>query len=281
MGVELGVVVQNRGPNAIENVRTLPPFHESLGFHSTWFTDHVAGVRSFQPVYGPEWAECLTSLAFAAARTTHIRLGIGVLVAPYRDPVMAAKMLVTLDGLSDGRLNVGIGTGWSRSEFHALGRGDLFEARGRYTDEAVAVMARCFEGGEFGWEGEFVNFRRMEPLPLPVQRPHPPLWVGGQSGAGLRRAAKWADVWHPTRLKPDEIASMGAELDERAGRTIPRSVRIPIPVDMEVAALVDELAEYNQAGCVEVVMELHTEDTQVAMGWAEKLAAAYDLTPAP
>ena len=98
--------------------------------------------------------------------------------------------------------------------------------------------------------------------------------------AGLRRAAKWADVWHPTRLKPDEIAALGTELNERAERKIPRSVRIPIPVDMEVSALVDELARYDEAGCVEVVMELHTEENRVARAWAEKLAGARDLTPA-
>jgi probable F420-dependent oxidoreductase len=274
VGVRLGVVVQNRGRSAVANVRTVPARLEAAGVSSAWFTDHVVGVRSFAPVYGAEWAESLVSLSYAAATTSTIRLAVGVLVVPYRHPVLAAKQLATLDGLSDGRLIVGIGTGWSRSEFDALGQGHLFEARGRYTDEALQVMLRCWEGGEFGWQGEWINFRRMQAEPRPVQRPHPPLWIGGNAGAALRRAARWADAWHPTRLTPEEVARTGGELDAQAGRAIPRMPRIRVPVERTIHDLADELHRYEEAGAEEVVMELDTEDGEQVLDWAAAIVEA-------
>jgi probable F420-dependent oxidoreductase len=276
--MHLGLAVPNSGPHAYENVRTLPSFYEELGYHSAWFVDHVVGVRSFEPVYPMAWVEALTSLSYAAACTERIRLGVGVLVAPYRDPVMAAKTLVTLDGLSQGRLDIGIGAGWARSEFHALGAGERFETRSRYTDEAIEVIARCFEGGEFGWDGEWVKFRRMTAEPRPVQQPHPPFWIGGMAGPALRRAIRWADAWHPTRLSPEDVAKTGAELDRRAGRSIPRTVRIRVPLDRDLDELVEELQRYEAAGCVEVVIEIYTLDPAELRPWAQRLAAAVGIS---
>jgi probable F420-dependent oxidoreductase len=280
-GVRLGIVVPNRGPHAVANVRTVPARLEAIGIHSAWFTDHVVGVRSFVPVYGPEWAESLVSLSYAAATTSSIRLAVGVLVVPYRHPVLAAKTLATLDGLSGGRLVVGIGTGWSRSEFDALGRLELFEQRGDYTDEALEVMCRCWEGGEFGWEGRWIRFRRMVAEPTPLQRPHPPLWIGGNRGHALRRAARWADAWHPTRLGPEEVAAVGDALDARAGRAVPRAPRIRVPLERSVEDLAKELHRYEESGAVEVVMELETEDGERVVQWATELAAAMGVPPGP
>jgi probable F420-dependent oxidoreductase len=275
------VVVPNRGPAAVTNVKTVPQQLEAIGIHTAWFTDHVVGVRSFVPVYGPEWAEALVSLSYAAAHTTTIRLAVGVLVVPYRHPVLAAKELATIDGLCDGRLVVGVGSGWSRSEFDALGRLDVYEERGRYTDEALEVMRRCWEGGEFGWEGEFIKFRRMQAEPRPVQRPHPPLWIGGNRGHALRRAARWADAWHPTRLSPDEVATIGDQLDDSAGRAIPRAPRIRVPVERTVEDLVNELKRYEDAGARDAVLELATEDGDRVVRWASELAEQLGVVPLP
>jgi probable F420-dependent oxidoreductase len=224
------------------------------------------------------WAEAITSLAFTAATTSSIRIGLGVLVAPYRDPVLAAKMLMTIDGLAEGRLDIGIGSGWARSEFHALGRGHMFEARGDVTDEAIEVMARCFEGGEFGWDGRWVKFRRIVVDPRPVQRPHPPFWIGAKSGAALRRAARWADVWHPTRLTFAEVASIGAKLDALAGRRVPRSVRLQVAPGTDISSTVDVLQGYEAAGCVEVILELHTEDLSEMLSWVEAIASVWEAS---
>lgn len=276
--MQFGLVVPNRGPDASRTIQDLPPVVEELGFTSLWLTDHVIGVRSFEPVYGPEWLEALTSLAFVAARTSTIRLGIGVMVAPYRDPVMAAKILSTIDGLSHGRLDVGIGAGWSRSEFHALGRGDVFEARGKVTDEALEVITRCWEGGELGWDGEYVSFRRMQFAPVPVQTPRPPLWIGGNTGPALRRAARFADVWHPTNLPPEDLARKGAELDETVGRRIPRAVRLRVDPGAEMGATEELVAAYDAVGCDHLIIEVDTAEARIVREWATSFAA---LHPSP
>lgn len=271
-----GLVIPNRGTQALDSVRSLPPLAEELGYASAWVTDHVVGVRSFEPVYGAEWLEALSTLAYLAHSTSTIRLGVGVMVVPYRDPVMAAKVLATIDGLSDGRLDVGVGAGWARSEFHGLGAGDLFEGRGAATDEYLDVMVRCWEGGELGWDGDHVAFRRIEFAPRPVQRPHPPLWVGGNTGPALRRAARHATVWHPTNLEPAEVARRGADLDAAAGRAIPRAVRLRIDPAADLAAEADRIAAYADV-CAHVAIEVDSDETAVVARWAEAFAERVGL----
>lgn len=256
--MRLGLVIQNNGAPSIDAVRRLPPLAEKLGYDSLWVTDHVIGVNSFQPVYGRRWMEPLTSLSYIAATTTRIRLGIGVLVLPYRDPVYTAKVIATLDQLSGGRVDIGVGTGWCRSEFHALGRGHLYEQRGVVTDECLDLMLRCFEGGEFGWEGRFFQFRRIQFDPVPLQKPRPPLWVGSRTAAGarpMRRVVKYADVWHPTGISPDEFREGGARLDDMAGREIRKTLRTSVKPGTRVEETLAQLAAYRDAGCEEVALD--------------------------
>ncbi|MET0197396.1 MAG: TIGR03619 family F420-dependent LLM class oxidoreductase, partial [Rhodococcus fascians] len=194
---------------------TIPPIVEKLGYRSVWFTDHVIGLKAYEPVYRGEWAEAFTAMTWAAARTEHVQIGLGVLVGPLRDPVYAAKVVATMDQLSGGRVQLGVGTGWAYREFEALGRAQLFGKRGSATDEALEVMRRCWEGGTFGFDGTWSGFKEIEFAPVPAQSTLP-LWIGGQSGAALRRAAKWADVWHPHRISPDELREGGDALDALA-----------------------------------------------------------------
>jgi probable F420-dependent oxidoreductase len=271
-----GLVASNVGPDCIETVRTMPRHAEALGFHSVWFTDHVIGLKIYRPVYRGEWAEALTAMTWASATTSTIRLGIGVLVAPVRSAVYTAKVISTIDQLSNGRVDLGIGTGWAYREYEALDRGSMFERRGPATDEALAVMQRCFDGGVFGFEGEFTSFKEIEFEPRPVQRPHPPLWVGGETGRALRRAATWADVWHPARLAPHRLAESGARLDELAGRKVTRSIRLAYSAETkdEVLATVEAYAE---VGCAHVIIEVKAESTAEIAREAEWLATRYQL----
>lgn len=279
--MRVGLVVANTGPDAVENVRVWPGRAEELGFSSVWFTDHVIGLRAYEPRFGPVWMELLASLAYAAGRTARIRLGSGVMVVPYRDPVYAAKVLATVDQLCDGRLNVGVGVGWARSEYKALGVGDLFERRGAYTDEALDVMMRCWEGGKLGYDGEWTKFREIEFWPTPVQRPRPEIWVGGHSQAALRRAARFGDVWHPMALPLDEFAAAAGLLDELSGgRKIRRSARILVDADIAVSELTDRIHAFAGLGCEEVTVDLETHDAAVFRASAERLADAMSLTPA-
>jgi len=239
----------------------MPHIAEDLGFDSVWLTDHVVGLRSFAPVYETAWSEILVSLTHIAATTSTIRLGTGVLVVPYRDPVLTAKMVATIDQLSAGRVILGIGSGWSREEFSALGRFNLFDARGAVTDEALDVMVECWRGRESSWRGVNFAFEKVTVTPSPTQYPHPPIWVGGQSGPALRRAARIGDAWHPTNISPSEVARLGILLDERAERAVPRTIRIGIPAE-ELDRVSDLLEEYEAAGCVEAAVQVRSDSCE-------------------
>jgi probable F420-dependent oxidoreductase len=251
--VRLDIVLPNEGKFAEEAVRAAPQF-EDMGFEGLWLTDHVVGLEAYKPVYGDEWLEILTTLGFLAASTSKIRLGTGVLVAPYRDPVLQAKMLATVDILSGGRLDVGIGTGWSRREFQALGRSDAFEPRGKVTDDMLEVFVQLCRGGEHSFEYEWSKASKIRFEPPVKQNPHPPLWIGarGLGKAPMRRAAKYADVWHPTGVTPDEMREGGEQLDAMAGRKIPRSIRMQ---STDPAALPDLLRRYEDAGCIQAAID--------------------------
>jgi probable F420-dependent oxidoreductase len=269
----VGLVLPNNEPGGAAVLRQLPGQAEEWGYDSLWVTDHVVGVRAMAGVYGSYWLEALTSLTWIAARTSTIRLGTGILVVPHRDPVLTAKMIATLDVLSGGRIDLGIGTGWSRVEFRALGAGERYAARGRATDEALDIMCRCWAGGEIAHDGEFFSFRHIEFEPMPLQQPRVPIWVGGDSPAALRRAARFADVWHPHDLAPDALRERGDRLDDEAGRAIPRSVRLAVgPGDL--ARLADVVDAYTEAGCVRVVIEFRSQRSAVAVDLAEKAAVA-------
>ena len=269
----VGLAVPNNEPGGTDALQTLPAMAEQWGYDSVWVTDHVVGVRAMSGVYGSYWLEALTALTWMAARTSTIRLGTGILVVPHRNPVLTAKMISTLDVLSGGRVDFGIGAGWSRVEFRSLGIEDFYPVRGRVTDEALEVMLRCWEGGDIAYSGEFFDFRHIEFAPTPAQRPRVPIWVGGDSAAALRRAARFADVWHPHDISPARLRQRGAELDELAGRAVARSVRLGIgPSD--IARLPDLVDEYADAGSVRVVIEFRSQPSDEVADLAEHAAKA-------
>jgi probable F420-dependent oxidoreductase len=140
--------------------------------------------------------EQLTAAAYIAAKTSRIRLVLAVMVVPHRPAVLAAKMLATIDVLSGGRLVVGIGAGWLEAEFDAVVT-TPFAERGRVTDEYLRAFRTLWteETPQFG--GTWTSFDGIAFEPKPVRKPHPPIWVGGESGPALRRAARWGDAWYP------------------------------------------------------------------------------------
>jgi probable F420-dependent oxidoreductase len=171
-------------------------------------TDHVVLPNRGVPGYpysesgeffgeGPERRhEQLTAAAFIAANTSRIRLVLAVMVVPHRPAVLAAKMLSTIDVLSGGRLVVGIGAGWLQAEFDAV-VDTPFTERGRVTDEYIRAFRMLWTEDAPRLEGTWVNFDGIVFEPKPMQRPHPPIWVGGESGPSLRRAARLGDAWYP------------------------------------------------------------------------------------
>jgi probable F420-dependent oxidoreductase len=137
----------------------------------------------------------LSTIAFLAGCTERLRLLTSVLVVPHRPAVLTAKILATIDVLSNGRLIVGAGAGWMKEEFALLGI--PFEDRGGVTDESLAAFRELWTKDAPAYSGKHVSFSDMLFYPKPVQKPHPPIWVGGESPAALRRAVKFADAWYP------------------------------------------------------------------------------------
>ena len=139
-----------------------------------------------------------------------------MLILPHRNPVLAAKSLATIDVLSGGRLTVGVGVGWLREEFAALGAPD-FDRRGAVSDEYLRIFKTLWTEAPASFRGEFYRFDGLWCLPQPVQKPHPPIWVGGHSRAALRRAARYGDGWHPVGANPAvplRPAELRARLDD-------------------------------------------------------------------
>ncbi len=145
--------------------------------------------------------EQLTAVAFVAGKTSRLRLVTSVTVVPHRPAVLQAKMLATIDVLSKGRLTFGIGAGWMKEEFEALGV-PPFAERGTVTDEYLMACRELWTKDDPRFEGKYVKFANVLFEPKPVQKPHPPIWVGGESGPALRRTARLGDGWYPIGTNP-------------------------------------------------------------------------------
>jgi probable F420-dependent oxidoreductase len=224
--VDVGVHLPQVGPTAsTRSLRELARHAEGLGFSSVWVSDHIVipeTITNNYP-YGPPGAftiesrqqffEPLSTLAFVAAVTHRVRLGVSVLVVPLRQPVYAAKQLATIDALSDGRLIVGVGTGWLAEEFVAVGLDEQsFKLRGARSDDALALWNALWSDEVVTrYDGVHFSVPPVRAFPKPVQRPRPPIWVGGHSPAALHRASHH-DGWHAIRLGTEEIARGAAEL---------------------------------------------------------------------
>jgi probable F420-dependent oxidoreductase len=216
-----GFYLPTRGPSATrDGVLALAREGERLGLHSAMIADHVVFPVTSESEYpytldrrhpgGGDALETFSILGVVAGATERLRLVTSVLVLPYRNPVLTAKMVASLDVLSNGRVTLGVGVGWLKEEFEALGS-PPFDSRGAVTDEWLAIFRDLWTHSPASFEGRFYRYRDIRCEPFPLQRPHPPIWVGGHSPAALRRTARFGDGWHPvgaiaaSPLPPDEM----------------------------------------------------------------------------
>ncbi len=222
--MRIGLKLHHSGPGAAPDlIRRWALFAEVLGIHFLMIGDHVALTQQVVEKYPAPFFEACTTLTWLAAQTRTIALGTTVLVVPYHHPLRLAQLTANADVLAGGRLIVGVGVGWAQSEFEALNI--PFERRGAITDEYLAALKILWTQQPASYEGRFVKFRDVTLNPKPVQQPHPPLWVGGDSDAALRRAVRFGDAWHPININLEWARTTAlprlAALAEQAGRPTP------------------------------------------------------------
>ena len=226
--MKFGFTLPVRGELAnFEGIAGMARHGESLGFTSATVADHIVIPTRVESAYPYDASgrhpshgdamEALSLIAFVSGHTSKLRLITSVLILPYRNPVLTAKMVSTIDVLSQGRITLGIGVGWMEEEFEALQAPD-FARRGAVTDEWVTIFKKLWSPGPVDHQGAFYSFGPVRCEPLPVQKPHPPIWIGGHSKPALRRTARYADAWHPlgtvetAQLRPPEFAAMRDDL---------------------------------------------------------------------
>lgn len=212
--MDFGFAILGRGPlSDPDSLVKVVQQGENLGYDAVYIGDHILVPKEVSAPYpySPDgsWGgvatgevkEQLTTLAFLAGATSRLRLVASVMIVPYRPPLLAAKVVTTIDVLSKGRLTLGVGAGWMREEFDAL-RIQPFEKRGDVTDDYIKAFKAMWGESNPTYHGEYCDISGIQFLPKPVQTPHPPIWVGGESPRAIRRAATFGDAWYPFGSNP-------------------------------------------------------------------------------
>ena len=288
-----GFYLPTRGPlgNA-DDITEIALGGERLGYATIVIGDHIVFPVTVASPYPytvdggfpgvGDAMEQLTLMSFVAGITKSTRLVTSVMILPHRNPLVTAKVLATIDVLSKGRVTVGVGVGWMREEFEALSAPD-FDKRGASSNEYLEIFKKCWTQDPVSHEGEFYSFKELRCVPHPVQKPHPPIWIGGHSKAALQRVAKYADGWHPvgatsaSPLPPEEFQGLLDQLKrmtEAEGRDFDELTislkapsydpgKVPEGHDRllftgEPARIAEDIRAYKAMGVHEVVFDFRT-----------------------
>lgn len=292
-----------KSEDLIQFVRTA----EALGFYCVTVADHIIVPQNISIPYpytvdgkypGSGYhLETLTTMSFLAGATERIRFVTSVMIAPYRNPILTAKMLASLDVLSRGRVIVGLGVGWMKEEFENL-KAPPFNERGRVTDEYIQVFRELWTKDHPSFDGKYCNFSGITFLPKPVQKPTIPIWIGGHSKQALRRAGELGDGWHPIGgvptipLEPEDITrdlEMLAGYAQKAGRN-PKQIRIALKGSLfdrekqiapgkrrrflgNAEEIASDIRDYHQAGVDTMIFDVRRPtfaETLERMEWMAK-----------
>ena len=290
-----GFYLPTRGPTSdADSLVKIVEQAERLGFDSTVIADHVVFPVQIESSYpytvggnfpgGWEALEQLSLMAFIAGKTRNLRLVTSVMILPYRNPVVTAKMLATIDVLSNGRVIVGVGVGWLREEFETLGCFE-FDRRGTLSDEYLKIFKILWTQEPASFDGEFYRFDALHFLPKPIQKPHPPIWIGGHSRPALRRVARFADGWHPVGANPavplqpkqfaescEELRRL-TELEGRRYEDLTICFKAPLydkntttvsgtdrrPFSGSTSQVVDDIGTYGELGVHELIVDFRSD----------------------
>jgi probable F420-dependent oxidoreductase len=257
---------------------------EERGFHEIWLAEHIVlppqitsaypysqdGSFPFDPRLLP--LEPFTALAFVAAQTTKLRLATGVSVLPQRNPMFAAKQVADVDVLSGGRVDYGIGAGWCLEEIEALGTPP--GRRGARTDDYIALMKKLWTQETIDHASDFVTLPAVHTGPKPVQKPHPPLYIGGNSPAALRRVARHGNGWFAAAVTPEVYAQGVADLRRICGEQGRDFDELSLVVGPPGGkATLDTMKAYRDAGAEQVILALSGRDLDRFLGRLDGMAA--------
>ncbi len=309
--MHFGLSLSGRGPLAQPDILVkLAEKADALRFASLFVTDHVVIPTSNRSKYpyspsgqvGGEWSqgylEPLALMSFLAGMTSRVRLGTSVLVVPYRNPVVTAKMLATLDVMSGGRVILGVGVGWLEEEFEAL-HSPPFAERGRVTDEYLRLMRECWSREPVEWKGRYYQMGEVSAMPKPLQKGGIPIWTGGHTDAALRRTGELADGWHPIGQRPPAVLDPAEYAEkvaiirgwaQKAGRNpkdITLSLRVPIEVMSPRAKrpagdrvpfrgiaseVIGDIRSYQALGVTHFVFDFAAPDVKSQLAMMERFA---------
>ena len=275
IGVSMAILSQSI------DIAVLAEKAESLGFESLWLPEHpimpvnpaskYAGTAdgSIPPAMG-EMADPYVALARASGVTHNLKLATGISLIPERNPLVLAKEIATLDLFSGGRFILGIGTGWLREETEVMG-GD-FEHRWTQARESIQVMKELWTKEEAEFHGKYYDFPPVKCYPKPVQKPHPPVLLGGSAKNVFKRVVAWGDGWLPIASEPEQIKAGRAALDEladAAGRD-PKSIQITV---FGVRADAEVIQGFEAAGADRVIVRLPSTSDESCLVELEQMAA--------
>jgi probable F420-dependent oxidoreductase len=234
---------------SFEHLRKVAETGEELGYDSIWTSDHVLPVERFQKVERPGIYESVTTLACLAGVTKKIQLGSSVLL-PLRHPLLLATMLNTIDHASSGRLNVGFGVGWFRSEFENMGI--PFAKRGKVATEQLKILKELWTKPVVNYSGEFYQLEKAKVVPDPVQKPHPPLLIGGAVSQSYERALDIGDGWMPfgasvsdVKIGMEKIRELAASKKKNLDHFL-LYVDLPTNLKSKTASVVGKVDEDNE-----------------------------------
>ncbi len=252
---------------------------EDHGIDSVWVSDHVVMPNKHIGSFSEVFYDPFMLLSNIAAETSTITLGTSVIILPYRNPVVVAKMISTLDVLSGGRVIFGVGPGWMREEYEALSV--PFEKRGSRTNEYISAIKELWVNDDPSFQGEFCSFSDMKFYPKPHQRPHPPIFIAGASEFAIKRAVEYGDGWQPTWVSPDDVKDGISKLEQLAyqrgkdlsnftysvrnrlditgindaGNTETEEKDPPFLIRGEVGSIVEIIMQYDEMGVTHMVLD--------------------------
>jgi probable F420-dependent oxidoreductase len=264
--MRIGIFAPLASPIATASyVRALAEGAEQRNFHSIWLGEHVVLFDDYSSryPYSPDGRipaggengllDPLAALGFLAAATRRIRIGTAVVLVPQRNPVYTAKEIATLDVLSGGRVDFGVGVGWLAEEFKALGV--PFERRGSRCREYLRLMQALWRDPVSQFRGDFYELPACRQFPKPVQKPHPPIHFGGESDAALRRVAELGQGWHPFHQEPQFLAQRIATLEKMLNERGRKRSQIEVTICSYLRPIsLDLVKRYRDAGADQVTV---------------------------